>query len=195
MVKIILPLLIGISLFVITSPAAHAATKNVCQSATGDLLVRRRCKGTETQLSLTGLFSSTGIPGPAGAAGAHGPAGVAGDQGAKGPIGSTGPTGSLGVENCRIVNAVNSNFFSAATSLLSAAPLCNSSTEYLLTYSFDTNAVHPLMQNPDPALIAPAIAIDSIGGAIPYGIDVTAKRITTSSVFVLSVDAVCCPRG
>lgn len=197
MKKFFVSLLILLTVSTFSVPCAQAKARNVCKAQTGELFVRRRCKSTEVLVNLASFFGSSGTPGPIGPQGLQGPVGPMGSNGAtgpKGPTGNAGQQGTLGIENCRVVNDIDTNFVFPTVSLLTANPVCDTSTEYMLTYSFDANAVHPVVPSPDSNLRAAVQSSVSLGGGIPVGVEVTAKRFATTSAFVLSVDAICCPR-
>lgn len=187
-------LLLGTLLFL--PPIAEAGVRKVCQTQTGDFVARKRCRKTESAVQIQAFYpSSLTVPGPTGAAGPKGPAGAKGATGAKGTAGDTGAEGPLAIENCRTVSVTDTNFVFPSDSELSAAPTCNASTEYMLTYSFDANDTNVFVPNPDPNLLATVRAISLLGSGVPVGVEVTANRFATTSVFALRVDAVCCPRS
>ncbi len=200
----IVAIIFALSAFLVSAPSAQAKTRKICKLPTGEFIVRGRCKAGESALTGATLIEANAIPGPQGPAGASGIAGpigpagatgATGSKGAKGATGDTGPEGTKGLENCRIVNDIDTNFAFPVVSALNASPLCDFSNEYMLTYSVNANATHPFVPNPDPNLLATVRSSVSLGGGIPVGVEVNARRFTTNSVFVLSVNAVCCPRG
>lgn len=195
MIKKNLVLSAAFTLLILPVPQANAADKVVCKTAEGEFLVRKRCKQNESVVSVEAFFQTV-IAGADGESGLQGPAGEAGAAGVKGATGDIGPQGSLGLENCRVVTAIDTNFAFPSVSSLVAAPTCNSSTEHMLTYGFDSNAaIPPLISNPDQNLRATILASLIFGGSRPIGVEITAKRFVTMSQFALRVNAVCCRLG
>jgi hypothetical protein len=100
---------IFVACFLITGTLqdAFAAKQKICINKKGKMIVKRRCRKTDTTLNLEVLNNlivlqsqtiSQGPAGPKGDKGDQGPKGATGSQGPAGPKGDTGATGATGLQ-------------------------------------------------------------------------------------------------
>lgn len=95
-VGFVLILIVGFSMESLATPTSQAAM--VCLDATnGRIVVRRKCKSSESRLNGWSLVKILGIQGPKGEKGETGPKGEPGPAGIQGPKGDQGEKGEQGL--------------------------------------------------------------------------------------------------
>lgn len=183
----------------------------VCQSSSGELNVKKRCKKGEAVFngqSLSTALRTTenkALSGPAGLVGAQG---VQGPQGGIGPVGNRGIQGAVGIagkkgikgqidfSGCRRIQNFQSNLLNPALPELSIPLYCNGATEFLFQDGYKatpfagSQGTKIFMEGriPDYQVIA--------GDSRVIGIDVYFYRTVSAGVglFQVSVEGLCCPR-
>lgn len=200
----ILILFIGVS-----SESAHAKQggKKLCITASGEVLLRSKCRKTERPLSPSTLVETitvspdaAGPQGPAGEAGVTGPIGAQGAQGPQGPQGPAGtqkgPKGQIDLTGCRVVSASDNNILNPANPVQYAEAFCNASTEFVLEDGATVNTILNSTGTKVAIQGRSGDVTDIAGDKKPSSVGVYANRFFTAGqgIYTLEVKAVCCPR-
>lgn len=167
-------------------------TLRICQSESGDLLVRARCRRNESVFNIGTLAQATSvIPGPAGVDGLPGADGLPGVDGAPGENGVEGPQGPPGIMNVEACHEKRSAVTTGPgtdepTYERTAEITCDAGDEFMLSHGY---AVIP--GTTDRAAIKSVEVL--LDGNVPVGVHVVATT-TTSREFNLQATVICCPR-
>lgn len=192
--------------FAIVASAAIAHAEVVCQTSTGDLVVRKKCKRKETKFSYSSVSSaipaSSGAAGPVGAQGPAGPVGAQGAQGVQGVsgvIGNTGPKGSRGsldFSACRRVQDTKSNILNETISSLTGAVACDPFTEFLFNDQY-VPTIFPGSGGTKVFVQARSTDYTNIAGetrpTIAY-VTFVRQTVVGLGIYSINVEGLCCPR-
>ncbi len=163
----------------------------LCVAPDGKITVAARCKGSKRRASAKdfssvgqrGLQGPRGTQGAVGADGAQGSQGLAGEDGGRGPAGSAGTPAKIDVTYCHFAWASSST----TNGVASVTPTCNSSSEFLSTWSYfyDPSSTKALLRS----------SYFNNVGEIPYSVTITTQSDegAPNTNYTLYGTALCCP--